>query len=252
MEESSGGVCGGIEARFSPQKAMRAQRLLASKLILRDAYGPIRRVAGLDVAYARRGRDPIGVGVAVLLSYPSLRVEHCIAYVGWACIPYIPGLLAFREMSLLAPAVIRLEEEAGADLYVVDGHGIAHPRGLGIASHVGIAMDKPSIGVAKKRLYGREEERAGRRVLVDDSGNVIAYVLESGRGSRIYVSPGHRITPASAASLVASMLRRGHRLPEPTRIADRVSKQLRRLIASGSAGPGFIDCSSSSFPHRSS
>ncbi len=250
MRENPGLACRDVESRFSPQIAMEAQRLLTSKLVLEDRYGPIRYVAGLDVAYVKRGEETVGAGVAVLLSYPSLEVEDCVAYVARVCIPYIPGLLAFREMNVLAPAVLKLESKNKVDLYVVDGHGIAHPRRFGIASHVGVVMDKPSIGVAKKRLYGREEVWKGSRVLLDEDGRILALILKSGRGSKIYVSPGHRITPFSAARLVSSMLRRGHRLPEPTRVADRISKSIRTRLKAGDMGSGFIDCLSNRSLYR--
>lgn len=234
--------CIRVERRFSPRTAARAQRLLAARLVVEDDFDPIRRVAGLDVSYTRRDSSSIGVGVAVLLSYPGLEVRECVAYISRVCIPYIPGLLAFREMEVLGPVLIRLASRGRVDLYVVDGHGIAHPRRFGIASHVGVVMDAPSIGVAKKRLYGREESLGGSRVLVDHSGMVLAHIIESGRGSRIYVSPGHRVSHATAARIISSMLRRGYRLPEPTRIADRVSRSLRGLLKSGRLTPGFIDC----------
>ncbi|MCE4601429.1 MAG: endonuclease V [Desulfurococcales archaeon] len=239
--------CSETHARFSQARARRAQEVLSRKVVVRDDYRQIRRIAGLDVAYAGRGEYTTGIGVAVVLSYPSLSLIDCVVYVSRVCIPYIPGLLAFREMAVLAPAVIRLESLYNIDLYVVDGHGIAHPRKLGIASHIGVVLDKPSIGVAKKRLYGRESIAAGKRVLLDENGDIIAVIVESGRGSRIYVSPGNKITPLSAAKLVASMLRGGRRLPEPTRIADKISKTVKRKIISSGITHGFSRCSDSSF-----
>lgn len=239
--------CAETHARFSQAKARRAQEILSRKVVVRDDYRLIRRVAGLDVAYVGRGEHATGIGVAAVLSYPSLSLIDCIVYVSRVCIPYIPGLLAFREMAVLAPAVIRLESLYNIDLYVVDGHGIAHPRRLGIASHIGVVFDKPSIGVAKRRLYGRETVVAGRRVLLDEKGDIIAVIVESGRGSRIYVSPGNKITPLSAAKLVVSMLRRGRRLPEPTRIADKISKSVKRQVTSRRVSYGFSRCSDNNF-----
>jgi deoxyribonuclease V len=209
-----------------------------------DDYGPIRRVAGLDVAYIRRGEYSLGVGVAAVLHYPSLRLEDCVIYVGPVCVPYIPGLLAFREMAVLGPILAKLGKLI--DLYVADGHGIAHPRRFGIASHVGVVTDTPSIGVAKKRLYGREVREGTRRVLVSDNGERIAAIIESGRGKAIYVSPGHRISLESAVNLVKKMMRPGGRLPEPTRIADSISKRVRNeLKTTVNSMAGFIGCSNS-------
>ncbi len=213
-------------------------------MIVRDDYGPIHRVAGLDVAYTKVEGYDLGIGVAAVLSYPSLAEEACYAYTRIVCIPYIPGLLAFREMAVLGPIIARLRNHI--DLYVVDGHGIAHPRRFGIASHVGVVSNTPSIGVAKKRLYGKEIAEGPLRLLVGDNGEKIAAVIESGRGKEIYVSPGHRISLDSAVRLVKSMLKPGSRLPEPTRIADAISKRIRREVKrTGVARPGFIECSSS-------
>ncbi len=186
----------------------------------------------------------LGIGVAAILSYPSLNVEACYIYTRAVCIPYIPGLLAFREMAVLGPIIARLGGQV--DLYVVDGHGIAHPRRFGIASHVGVVSDTPSIGVAKKRLYGKEIAEGPLRLLIGDNGEKIAAIIESGRGKEIYVSPGHRISLDSAVRLVRSMLKPGHRLPEPTRVADAISKRMRREVKRmGAARPGFNECSSS-------
>ena len=240
--------CEMIKSRFSQDKARKAQLLLSRKVLLRDTYSPIRIVAGVDVAYMKGVDQDIGVGVVVALSYPSLRLIDCVVYIAKVCIPYIPGLLAFREMAVLGPALIRLNSLYSVDVYVVDGHGIAHPRRLGIASHIGVVMDRASIGVAKKRLYGREITIADRRVLVDDNGKVIAVVLESGRRSRIYVSPGNKITPFTAARLISSMLRKGRRLPEPTRVADRISKEIRRWLNETTPYLGYLRCSDSRFP----
>ncbi len=241
--------CAGIRERFSVRRAERAQRVLARKVEVADRLGPVRRVLGLDVSYVR-GEGDLGIGVAVLLSYPHLDVVSCHAYVGPVCVPYIPGLLAFREMAVLGPLLTRVA--GSADLIMVDGHGIAHPRRLGIASHVGVVTDTPSIGVAKKRLYGRVGLVRGRRVLLDEEGRVIAVILSSGRGSEIFVSPGHRVSPFTAAGIVERMLVRGHRLPEPTRVADMVTKRLKKLAARGSLGRGHIQCYGSSFHSISS
>jgi len=233
--------CGDIRERFSPERASRAQLRLRERVILNDDYPPLRHVAGLDVAYTRIGGLEYGIGVAVALSYPSLQVEGCIAYVTRVCVPYIPGLLAFREMVVLAPALLRLLRKTPIDLVLVDGHGIAHPRGLGIASHVGVVFDMPAIGVAKKRLYGKEVSVNSKRLLVAEDGSPIAVILESGRSSKIYVSPGHRVSVNSAARIVRAMLRKGRKLPEPTRIADTITKRLRRRLAPIPGREGFYE-----------
>jgi len=162
-----------------------------------------------------------GVAVAVLLEYPSMRL---IKY-GYASapppIPYVPGFLAFREAPLLLKACLPVCGEA--DLLVVDGHGASHPRGLGIASHIGVVLDKPSIGVAKKRLAGGVVESGGEMLLVLH-GQIVGVLLRV-RGHSLYVSTGHRVSPRTAGRLVEKMMR-GGRLPEPTRMADMISHGL--------------------------
>ena len=242
-------VCSRVEASFSPERAIRAQRLLASKVVVEDDFPPIRLVAGIDVAYSKSADTTVGVGVAVLLSYPSLRVVDCVAYVAPICVPYIPGLLAFREARVLAPALYRLVRRRGVDLVVVDGHGLAHPRRLGIASHIGVVFNIPSIGVAKKKLYGKTVTIGGVEYLVDERGEKIGVVLKRRRRASIYVSPGHRVSVDTAARLVEKMTLPGRKLPEPTRIADHYTKVLREGL--GATGEGYIQCPGSSSHSRS-
>ena len=223
-------ACKIVVEAFSPERAIRAQRILASKVRIEDDFPPIRLVAGLDVAYARVNDVNVGVGVAVLISYPALRIVDCIAYKAPVCIPYIPGLLAFREARVLVPAFLRLLTRRGADLVVVDGHGLAHPRRLGIASHIGVVFDIPSIGVAKKRLYGKQKIINNIEYLVDDDDRKLGVIIKYKRKSSIYVSPGHRVSVDTAARLVERMTLPGRKLPEPTRLADHYTKLLRSRI----------------------
>lgn len=139
--------------------------------------------------------------------------------------PYIPGLLAFRE----GPAVMAAWDKLATkpDLMMFDGQGIAHPRGIGIASHIGILLEKPSIGVAKSRLYGRHEpvgqRRGDREVLHDNRGNVIGSVLRSKEKTNpLYISPGHLIDVEHAVEFVIACCT-SYRLPEPTRWAHKVA-----------------------------
>lgn len=199
-------------------------------------------MAGLDAAYRRLGDAEVGVGVAVALEWGSWRILGCKVAVAEVCVPYIPGLLAFREMLVMAPALASLMKEAGAvDLVVVDGHGLAHPRRLGIASHIGVAFDVPSIGVAKKRLVGEEVEEGGV-VFIVHRGEKVGVVVEAGGGRKLYVSPGHRVGLLEAAELAREML--DGRLPKPTLEADRVSKAVRTLISLShvAGGPRIREC----------
>ncbi|GAB6148308.1 endonuclease V [Stetteria hydrogenophila] len=222
-----------MRSLFSPQRAARAQELLRSKLVLEGSPSP-RVVAGVDAAYSRRGGVEVGFGVAVALEWGSWRLLACRVAVAEACVPYIPGLLAFREMLVMAPALASLRRAVDFDLVVVDGHGIAHPRGLGIASHVGVAFNKPSIGVAKRRLVGREVEEGGVVYIVHE-GVKVGVVLKTRRGRKLYVSPGHRVGLAEAVRLVEEMLGDAS-LPRPVLEADRISKAVKKLAPARPGG----------------
>jgi deoxyribonuclease V len=206
---------------------MKAQRLLASRIILKSAIEPCseRIVAAFDVAYRRTGPAEYGYGVALV--YDSVRsdVLDCTVAVRRIRIPYIPGLLAFRELAVLAPLGVRVKRRWRPDVILVDGHGISHPRRIGIASHLGLVLGIPSIGVAKKKLTGKLHDE----YVVDDNGNPTARIVRTTGGSVIYVSPGHLMDLDSAYRIVMKYLK-NHRLPEPLHLADAATKAAKRLI----------------------
>ena len=141
--------------------------------------------------------------------------------------PYVPGLLSFRELPALLRALADLPQEP--DLVFVDGHGIAHPRGLGIAAHLGVVSGLPTIGVAKKILTGHhaelDEARGACVELLSRRGERIGWVLRSkDRVRPLIVSPGNRVSLERAPELVMACVRR-HRLPEPIRLADRLASR---------------------------
>ena len=213
---------------FDVQRAYRLQLEIARRVALHDAYDRIETVAGVDVAYTRTSRGgEVGFAIITLHEYPSLRLIDISVARGQPPIPYIPGLLAFREAPLAYVALSRLTIQP--DILIVDGHGYAHPRKAGIATHLGVALDKPSIGVAKKRLTGRECLHHGKLGLCDENGRLLAFIIEHGR-THLYVSPGHRISHESAYKLVKNMLRGRAKLPIPTYTADKLSKTAKRLI----------------------
>ncbi len=208
---------------FNASKAIRLQKHLSQKIRLEDRYDKISKIVAVDSSFIKKKGKIIAV--AALFAYPSLELLSYKYIVDDIKIPYIPGLLAFRE----APYYIKLLKKLSFDLILVDGHGIAHPRFLGIASHVGLILDKPSIGVAKKKLYGDLREVMGKTLIVDNkSGRILGAVLKS-RGRPLYVSPGHRITISSAVALVKTMLR-NYYLPVPLHITDKITKKLKRII----------------------
>ncbi len=206
----------------SPSEARAIQEDLRRRVIAQDDFGEIRQVAGTDVAFEEQGR--VTRGAIAVLDYPGLElVEHAIARRPTA-FPYIPGLLSFREIPVLLDAMTALHRQP--DLLICDGQGTAHPRRFGLACHLGVLTDLPTIGVAKSRLVGRHEsvpDRKGAWVPLTDGEDVIGAVLRTRRGVRpVYVSPGHRVGLESAIRLTLDCITR-FRLPETTRWADRLA-----------------------------
>ncbi len=210
---------------FKASNAFRLQKLMAQKVVWEGKISYLSKVVGLDLAFV--GRE--GVGIAALLNYPELKLIKYAVAVDEVPIPYVPGLLAFREAPLMFAAYEALNEDA--DLIMVDGHGVTHPRGLGIASHIGLVLDKPSIGAAKKPLYGSEEAVEGVNYVVV-GGRRAAVIMEGSKGKRIYLSIGHKVGIDEIVRLAPTFFR-GHSLPEPTYVADRISKEVRRKVAEG-------------------
>ncbi|MDP2950101.1 MAG: deoxyribonuclease V [Chloroflexota bacterium] len=203
-----------------PREAMAIQKRLASQVVLEGSPQDVRTVAGADISISGgRGR-----GAVVLLSYPELRVLESQVVESELTFPYVPGLLAFREVPVLAEAFQRLEHTP--DLLLVDGQGLAHPRRFGIACHLGFLLELPTIGCAKSRLVGEHGplgEEVGSRVELRDGPEVIGLVLRTRPGvTPVYVSAGHRISLAEAAEWVLRLCG-GYRLPEPARLAHQAA-----------------------------
>jgi deoxyribonuclease V len=204
-------------------EAIALQRELARRVVREDRFGDIHLVAGLDMAAPHNGE--IGRGAAVLLRWPDLAVVDIVQADRRLAMDYIPGLLAFREAPVILEAFSKLS--ARPDLIFLDGHGIAHPRRLGIAAHIGVLLDLPAIGCAKSVLRGSyaplpDEVGAHSTLCIGDE--VVGMALRTRRHANpIFVSIGHRVSLATAVRLVELCLR-GYRLPEPTRLADYYSK----------------------------
>ncbi len=208
----------------TPAEAAALQRELAPLVVLEDAVTEPGLVAGVDLGVGRFGE--LGRGAVVVWRPEDGAVVEEVAVELPITMPYIPGLLAFREGPLVEAALRALRTEP--DLLLFDGQGIAHPRRFGIAAHVGVLLDRPTIGIGKTRLFGHAAEPGSqpgdREPLLSPEGECLGAVLRTRAGSRpLYVSPGHRVAPESAAELVWRCVR-GHRLPEPVFLADRLSK----------------------------
>lgn len=207
---------------LAPREAMALQSRLATEIDCRDDFGPVTRVAGVDVGFEDNGA--VTRAAVAVLAYPSLQlVTSAIARLPTR-FPYVPGLLSFREVPAVLAAMGQLD--VAPDLLLCDGQGIAHPRRLGIASHLGLLLDIPSIGVAKTRLIGKHGEVPNERgawVPLRDGGETVGAVLRTRQGVKpLYVSPGHRIGLESAIAWVMACLTR-YRLPETTRWAHRLA-----------------------------
>jgi deoxyribonuclease V len=203
------------------------QKELVDQIVIAPLDTEVTLVAGCDSSFLQGG-DYI-LSVFVVLRYPDLEMIECKYHVSEVELPYIPGLLAFREMPNVLKAYEKLENEP--DLIFVDGHGMSHPRKMGIATHLGVTLNKPTIGVAKKRLTGKYEEPGpdvGEVTELTRYGDVIGKVLRNRKRSNpIFISIGHKITLDEAFDWVRATSTK-YRLPQPTHVADAQSKLLKK------------------------
>lgn len=203
---------------LTPKQAIELQKQLRDQVELRPLEKEIRTIGGCDVSMGMFAKE--GFAGFVTLSYPELvELDHAVEK-GIIPFPYIPGLLSFREIPMLRTAWKKLKTKP--DVLVVDGIGIAHPRRLGIASHLGLELGIPTIGCAKSVLVGTYEEpdaEMGSYTYLYDKGEKVGVALRTKRNVKpVFVSPGHLITLEESVDVVRSCVCR-HRLPEPTRHA---------------------------------
>ena len=200
----------------TPEEARHIQNELCTQVISTDQFGTINTVAGVDIGL----KKDTAIASVVVLSFPELQVVDSVVTAVPVCFPYIPGLLSFREIPPLLTAFDQLQTIP--DLIIVDGQGIAHPRRFGLASHLGLILDKPTIGCAKSRLCGQYNEpdaEQGAYTYLTDKGEVIGAAVRTRTNVRVvYVSIGHRISLDSARVWTLACCR-GYRLPETTRHA---------------------------------
>jgi len=216
-----------LSPKFSVKKAHEIQLRLSKKLIFEDTLPEsVDYVAGVDVAYL----NGTSVGAVAVLDLSTLsQVEVQVANVK-TCFPYIPTLLSFREIPPAYSAIRKLHIEP--DVFLVDGQGFAHPYGLGFASHLGLILDKPSIGVAKSLLCGNVEQNVegGRVAPLKDEGEVIGAVVVTKQGTKpVYVSVGHKVSLERAVRLVMDCVGK-YRLPEPIRRAHIIANEEKRRL----------------------
>src|SRR5215813_5037946 len=217
----------------SVTEAQRIQQRLRRRIQVGTYVRDIRYIAGADIALVP-ATSTVYAGV-VVLDYTTLAVVERKGIMTTTDFPYIPGLLSFRE----APALLQVfaQLEMTPDVVVFDGQGIAHPRGLGIASHMGLLLDIPTIGCAKSRLIGRYDEppptRGAHTPLCGSKGEILGAVLRTKDWTKpIFISVGHKMELSQALEILLHF-HHGYRIPEPTRLADQYVGAMRRAHGRG-------------------
>lgn len=208
-------------------QATALQRDLAARIDTRPPLESCRLIAGADISYNRH--SPTMYAAVLVLRMEDLSLVEVRTAVAETHFAYQPGYLSFREAPILLEAFAQVESEPDAIMF--DGQGIAHPRRLGLACHMGLWLQRPCLGCAKSRLVGRHASldlEAGSTADLVDREEVVGRVVRTKTGVRpVFVSPGHLIDLDSAVALVQASCR-GYRLPQPTRLADRYVNSLRR------------------------
>lgn len=221
----------------SPAEARAIQTRLASQVDLTDAISlaEITMVAGVDNAYLEVDGQTMACAAAVVLDFPALEIiETSVAWIP-VTFPYVPGLLSFRETPAVLAACRDLRH--APDVLLLDGQGYAHPRRFGFATHVGVILDRPTIGCAKSRLIGRYDEPAnelGAWTPLVDHDEVIGAAVRTRPGhSPLFVSPGNKVSVETAVAITLACCRDERFLPEPTRLAHQLVTRERRERAAG-------------------
>lgn len=221
---------------IDPARAKELQQKLRKKISLDELNHFPEIIAGADISF-NRGSDMMHAAI-VLLQLPDLQPVARSLASDETSFPYIPGLLAFREMPVLLKAWNKLEQKPG--VIILDGHGIAHPRRMGIATHFGIEIDCPAIGCAKNILTGTHgdlgSEKGSYAELIDE-GEVVGMALRSRTNvNPVYISPGHKISVDNTYAIVMQSLTK-YKLPKTTRLAHQWANKLRK----GETGEGYFE-----------
>lgn len=205
----------GKSTRIDLEKARRIQIMFAKKVLEEDNFEmPIKYVGGIDVAF----KSKYSIGAVVVLDFEKLNVIERKFYVSETSVPYIPTYLAFREISVMVGAIRKLSIKP--DIFLVDAHGKCHPRRAGEATHLGVLLNVPTIGVAKSYLTGKEREDG---FIVDDN-EVLGYRLKP----NVYISVGHRISLPTAIEIVKKLIIDG--MPEPTKQAHIYANEVKNML----------------------
>lgn len=213
--------------KFSVEKARKAQRLLSERVICEDKLPKtIKYAGGVDIAY----HEGISIGAVAVLDFSLALIESQTAHCK-TMFPYVPTLLSFREV---LPAILAIKRlKAMPDVFLVDGQGIAHPLRCGFASHLGLAIDKPTIGVAKSLLCGKIGEFSEEGLApITDKGEIIGAAVVTVSGKKpVYVSVGHKVSLNRAIAIVRHFSHR-NRVPEPIREAHQIANEEKKKLGS--------------------
>lgn len=219
---------------LSPKEAVSLQNQLSAKVEIKR-FDPhlAKNVVGADVSYLKERN--LALAALVIMKIPEFEILECSTFVDEIKFPYVPGLLAFRELPALLNCFLKLRSPF--DAVLVDGHGIAHPRKFGLASHLGIILEKPTVGVAKKLLYGckiiPDNQIGAKEYLYDKSKNRVGVVLRTRVNVKpIYISPGNLADIDSSLELTLKTTDK-YRLPEPLRVAHQITRKLKKMIEEG-------------------
>jgi deoxyribonuclease V len=212
----------------SPQEAIKIQKDLKSNISLKKSFNKIDKIAGVDVSYYQ---NKMIAGV-IIFKFPNLKIIERQSFVASINFPYIPGLLTFREGPSILSAFKKIKNEP--DIILFDGQGIAHPRRMGIATHLGLFLDRPTIGCAKSRLSGKYisvGEQKGDYTPLKEGEEVLGVVLRTRKGVKpIFLSPGHKIDLPDSIEIVLKCIVK-YRLPLPVREAHIFVNQIRNNLA---------------------
>jgi len=214
----------------NPREAIQLQKELKKKISLKKFFNKVKIVAGADVSYYKNNM----IAGIVILKFPQLEIIEKKSSLSPVNFPYIPGFLTFREGPSLLEALKKIKIEP--DVILFDGQGIAHPRRMGIATHLGLFLDKPTIGCAKSRLSGKYTsvgEEKGDYTLLKEGEEILGAVLRTRRKVKpIFVSPGHKIDLSNSIEIVLKCIVK-YRLPLPVREAHIFVNQIRNNLAMG-------------------
>lgn len=203
----------------------RIQRRIAKKVVREDEVGKLDTVAGCDISFSEENR---ACAACVLFSYPELEEIDNNVVEAEVDFPYIPTFLAFRELDPMLKAVKKIE----SDVYMIDSQGLAHPRRAGLASHLGVVIDEPTVGVAKSRLCGKAEEPSSEKgsysLLKEDGETIGAVVRTRSETNPVYVSIGHKLSLEKAIEITLRASPK-YKIPEPIRAAHELAtKTMKR------------------------